>query len=394
MLTKNQNKFKCSNMNRQPFYLSKRSLNSGRRMYYYYFYDKFGNRSVPRSTGCTKKQDAFLYCTSLLKRNMMDSSKLRFKDYAMGFFDEGSKWFNNRLLAGEISQNTLNGYRSYLKYHIYPYFENMIIEKITPNDIREFRVVLKEEKDLANKTINNIVDCLRIIFEWAIEDEVIFRNPVSRTIKPLETTKDREAFTLDEVKYLFRNPWDDKKFMLFTLTIAMTGLRFSEAAGLTRQNVHKDYIDIYQQWQNGELSPTKERDKRFVPIPEKLSKALIAISEGNDFIFFDTFVPSRPLSRTRVVKTFYNHYSVQMRATKCDRLLTYHSLRYFFNTYLISQGISSTKVNFCMGHSEGKGSMLALYTTWKPDMYRDVLLLQTALLDQIVPDDALFFVPD
>lgn len=392
MLTNNPNKFKDVNMNRQPFYLSKRTLNSGKHMYYFYTYDKFGNRTCPKSTGCSKKADAFSYCASLLKKNMIDSSKVRFRDYAAGFFDEGSNWYRNRTMSGPLASNTLKGYRSYLKFHIYPYFENMLIERITPNDVRAFRVYLKEEKDLANKTINNIVDCARIIFDWAIEDDVVLRNPVTRTIKPLEPDHDREAFTLNEVKYLFREEWDNKTFCLFTLTIAMTGLRFSEAMGLTADNVHSEYIDVYQQWQDGELTPTKERDKRFIPIPKKLSEALIKLSDGNKFVFFDELCNDRPLSRTRVVKAFYERYSIQMRSEKNDRLLTYHALRYFFNTYLISSGISSTKVNFCMGHSEGKGSMLALYTTWKPEMYTDVLKLQESLLDQIIQADVLSYV--
>lgn len=393
MLTNQPNKFNDINMNRQPFYLTKRTLNSGKKMFYYYTYDKFGNRTVPRSTGCTKKADAFSYCASLLKKNMLDSSKMRFRDYALGFFDDGSKWYQNRMLTGGLSESTKKGYRSYFTYHIYPYFENMLIDRITPNDIRDFRVCLKEEKELSNKSINNIVDCLRIIFDWAMEDDIIYKNPVSKTIKPLEVDKDREAFTIEEVKHLFKDKWENEKFFLFTLTIAMTGLRYSEAAGLTVNNVHENYIDIYQQWQNG-LTPTKERDKRFIPIPKQLSDALIKLSNGNEFVFFDDFCPFKPLSRTRVVKSFYNKYSVQMKAEKSDRLLTYHALRYFFNTYLLSNDISPSKVNFVMGHSEGKGSMLERYTTWKPEMYHDVLQLQTTLLDRIVPADVLSCVLD
>ena len=378
-------------MQRQPFYLTKRSLPSGKRMYYYYVYDKFGNRTTPKSTGCSKKADAFSFCASLLKRNMLDTSKVRFRDFAVGFFDDGSKWYTSRMLSNQLSTSTLKGYRSYLSFHILPYFNNYILERITTNDIREFRVYLSEESELSNKTINNVVDCLRIIFDWALEDDLVIKNPVSKNVKPLDVQQKREAFRLDEVKYIFSKPWKDRKLFLYALTVAMTGMRYSEVSGLTKENVHENYIDVYQQYIFGRLAPTKSRDSRFITIPECLSKALLDMCGDKELVFADDSDFSKPVSRTRLVKMLYSNYSIQMKSEKNDRLLTFHALRYFFNTYLLSNNIAPQKVNFMLAHSDGKGSMQALYTTWTPEMYQDVLLLQKALLDQIVPADVLSF---
>ena len=376
-------------MQRQQFYLTRRTLKSGKRIYYFYFYDKFGSRTVPKSTGCTRRQDAFAYCANLLRRNMLETSRIRFKDYATGFFDEGSKWHNNKVLTKEITPGTLRGYRASFSNHILPYFSEMLLEKITANDIRDFRVYLAEEKELSNKTINNTVDCLRIVFDWAIEDEMIYRSPVTKTIKPLDVSKDREAFTIEEVEYLFSNPWKEERVKLFALTIAMTGMRFSEASGLTVDCIHKDYIDVNKQFIDGEFAATKTKENRFIPIPEELSRKLIEISNGHELVFWRDEDPSRPISRTVLVKRFYSMYSVQMKAEKSDRLLTFHSLRYFLNTYLLANNAPEQKVDFIIGHSDGKGMMRKLYTTWRPEMYSDILELQKQLFNQIAPADVL-----
>ena len=101
---------------------------------------------------------------------------------------------------------------------------------------------------------------------------MIYRSPVTNTIKPLNVSKDREAFTIEEVEYLFSNSWKEERVKLFALTIAMTGMRFSEASGLTVDCIHKDYIDVNKQFIDGEFAATKTKENRFIPIPEELSK--------------------------------------------------------------------------------------------------------------------------
>ena len=88
------------------------------------------------------------------------------------------------------------------------------------------------------------------------------------------------------------------------------------------------------------------RENRFIPIPEELSKKLIEISNGHKLVFWRDEDPSRPISRTVLVKRFYSMYSVQMKAEKSDRLLTFHSLRYFLNTYLLANNAPEQKVDF------------------------------------------------
>ena len=67
--------------------------------------------------------------------------------------------------------------------------------------------------------------------------------------------------------------------------------------------------------------------------------------------------------------------------------MTFHSLRHFFNTYLLSENISHVKVAGILGHSSGIGSMTSLYTNWKPEHFQDVLEVQEKLLKILLEDD-------
>lgn len=384
MFTKVLNDCTNEDMQRREFYLTRRKLKSGRYIYYYYFYNAYGERSVPRTTKCSKKADAFAYCVNLLRCGGIDSSKMKFKHYALGFFDTSNRWYQDKILTGKFSDQTLRVYNTSLNCHILPFFGDMYVHKITSNIIRSFRVYLAEEKGLAPKSINNTVNVLRIIFDWALEDNLIIRNPINKNIRPLDVEKNREAFTMKEVEYLFENKWDNEECYFYSLTAAITGLRFSEVAGLKPENIYEDYIDVKTQFLEKECD-VKHHEARFVTIPKILAQKLKQICENRKFIFNSPVLSDAPISRKTVIKHFYKHYSAQMQNDKTTRVLTFHSLRYFFNTFLVSQNIQSQKIDFLIGHSPGRGSMQQLYTSWKPEMYGDVLQLQTELLTKIVP---------
>lgn len=367
-------------MEKQPFYLIKRKLNSGRNVYYYYFYDQFGNRTTPHSTGCSKKAEAFQYCVNLLKCNNLENNKTKFKTFARGFFENGSIWYKDKALSGEVTQGTIKGYVSYFNYHVMPYFSEMYIDKINPSVIKEFRVYLADEKDLANKTINNIVSVLGIIMGQAIDENIILKNPVE-SVRKLPKDTEREAFTKEQVLSIINRDWQHNAARLFVITGAITGMRFSEILGLQPECLHDNYINVTQQWYDGKLTDTKTGENRFVTCPEKLITLLRENCQG-EFVFTSPEDFTKPYSRSVIIRKFYEAYTKDMLKDKDDKLLTFHSLRHFLNTYLISNHISESKVNFVIGHSSGKGSMMALYTSWKPDMYTDVLELQQKLLNE------------
>lgn len=369
-------------MNKRPFYLTKRKLASGKIVYYFYTYDKFGNRTVPQSTGCSKKTDAFNYCSSLFKKGNLTNQNVKFKVYAANFFDEEERWYKNKMVEGGITENTVTTYQINLRKYIMPYFGEMYIDKITTSDIKAYRIHLTES-GLSNKSINNSVNIIRIIFNYAMEDDIIYKSPVNKTVASLKVEHKREAFTDEELDYIFSNYFEDERYYLFLLLGPLTGMRFSEALGLTRENIKDGYIEITHQYNNNKIKDIKTKEKRFITIPKKLEEMLRKQVGDRTFIFSQKLLDI-PIVESTTRRNLYNYYNFEMLRRKKENQLTYHSFRYYLNTLLLSKNIPKYKVDFVIGHSEGKGSMTQLYTTWKPNMYDDVLKVQEELLDRLL----------
>jgi integrase/recombinase XerD len=369
-------------MEKRAFYLTKRKLPSGKSVYYFYTYDKNGKRTVPQSTGCTKKTDAINYCNNLLLKHKLNINHIKLKDYVETMFGDNGFWATSGRLIKESSKLT---YKSKIKPAL-DYFGNTNLDKISPSDILSFRNYLIEQR-YKPASINQTVNLLKTVFNLAIADDFLFKNPVNIRIGSLKVKKTREAYTESEILYLLTKKWTNYDYFLLVLTLTLTGLRISECVGLEFKNLYNNYINVCQQYFNNKITSVKTQENRFVTIPEKLYKLLIENKGNSTFVFPNHLDGFRPVNKKVVRKELYKMFDEKMSEEQSSRELGFHSFRYFFNTYLVSQNIQKYKVDFVIGHSGGKGTMTKLYTTWKPEMFSDVIELQNQLIDKILENN-------
>ncbi|MDN5049329.1 phage integrase SAM-like domain-containing protein [Aliarcobacter butzleri] len=76
--------------------------------------------------------------------------------------------------------------RNYNK-HIKNVFGDLAIDKITSQDITHWQNNLKENEKLAKSSILRIRSCLNVMFEDAIENNLIQKNPIQKAKKLGET---------------------------------------------------------------------------------------------------------------------------------------------------------------------------------------------------------------
>ncbi len=75
------------------FFVFKRTLQSGNKIFYYQAYKPDGTLSTARSTGCICKREAVRFCESLLMEGKIwTGTNLTFAQYATHFFDNDSIW--------------------------------------------------------------------------------------------------------------------------------------------------------------------------------------------------------------------------------------------------------------------------------------------------------------
>jgi len=360
------------------YFLYKRQFKRGV-VWYYKTYKPDGTLTNGKTTGSTAKSAARAYCDNLLKCGMLYNGLNRtFKQYACGWFDSGSVWMQDRMACGTPDHPALSpGYISKLKadlrLYLLPYFGNIKMQDIKPSDVKHFRTWCIEEKKLSFKTINNTVSTFRLISDTALADNIIMFDPL-RGIKPLvDAASERDAFTISEAKKIFSAAWKSNETRLVNLTAAITGMRISEIFSIRKENLHRTYIDLTDQFNLGKLAPLKTKESRKVPIPVELYEQLLPLCKRN-FAFTEND-PQRPYIHLR-----YIFRDIGMEEERKKRHLCFHSWRHFFNTFLLSENVPPVKVAAVLGHSTGTGSMQERYTNWSPDMFPEVYAAQEKLL--------------
>lgn len=370
-------------MEKSPFYLFKRKLSSGKKMYYWYTYDKYGKRTTPESTGCTKRNDAVLFCMKRLSSDGSVKHSMPFDIFADKWFTPEHFWLKQVSQSKPLRDSTIRIRRFALTLYIVPFFQKMPVDKIDEDSIFSFRESLIK-KGLSENYINAIFSTLKIMLTAAVDKNIIQKNPIPHSFRGMRQKNNREAFSLNELEYIFKQKWEHNELKYFCLLSAVTGMRFSEIRGLQNDQLFDSYIKIDRQYYVDKISETKTGCKRFATIPSRLMDILKAMPNRTFFVFPSIKSIETPLGERFVRRNLYSMYSEKMLKEKDDRILTFHSFRHFLNTYLLSNNIKKEKVDFMLGHSSGKGSMTELYTTWKPEMYTDILGLQEKLLDRLI----------
>ena len=233
-----------------------------------------------------------------------------------------------RVAAGTRSGRTLDGYRSHWSNYIEPALGRKKISRLDARDILALIASLRSARreggkvGLAEWTIANVITCLRMILRFARHAGYTRNDPFSRLspddLPQQRACEDFEARVLrpSEIERLIAATTPLYRHVVTVL--AFTGLRASEAAGLTWTDVDLVERVLHVRKQLAPLrsgqEPTRVRTKsqasvRTVPLLDRAYDALLAQLEveqakglggEGDFVF--TSATGRPLGRHRLSK--------------------------------------------------------------------------------------------
>lgn len=361
---------------KEPFTIFPRKLKSGKTIYYYRTYTPDGARTVAHSTGKTNKTQARCYCSELLKDGLLYlGGGVSFRLYAKGFFSDSGQWYADKLQAGKgkeqpVARNTLSAYRHNCDDILVPYFGKYKVCDIKPSTIKQFRTTLIQ-RGLSNSAINQACTCLHIIFTYALADKIIVSDPFVSVGQMYIDARARQTFSREELRKVFCSWNDNSGKKDFSIIAAITGMRISEICAIRKETLFPEYIDIKDQLCKGVLMPVKDGERRKLRICGDIYKILKSrVSESQRFAF--------PLNQDAYRSAFYAHLDMSAK----DRVkegITFHSLRHFCNTYLLSENIPELKVKSAMGHSSGKGSMTERYANFSIDDFNDLAVAQSKI---------------
>jgi integrase len=257
---------------------------------------------------------------------------------------------------------TTYDYATSIKLHISPTFGKKRLDKIKPSDIQLWQNRLLDK--LKPRRVRNIRATFNTIFDDAIRDEIIDKNPISKVKVPKLDKVEVKSFSLDEVKKIISTAKDDMK--AFTALGFFSGMRSGELIGLMWSDIDFEKREIYVQRaiRMGTISTPKTKNSiRTIDILDNLLPYLKEQYEltgsKNSYVFLND-------------KDEYYYDIKRIRNTKWKNLLkecdipfrTIYQMRHTFATIMIENNEDILWVSNMLGHTDSSMT-LQMYAKYR-----------------------------
>ncbi len=279
-----------------------------------------------------------------------------------------------------LTPNTIKNYTVMYNKHIRgSNLGKMNIQKIKKSNIVDFYMQLQKD-DLSYGTITFYQKVMSAIFNMAIDEEFIDKNPTLRALDQIEgSQKKKEVLTAEEQESLLKFAKKNNPDMYCKLVFLVdTMCRVSEFSGITWKdiNIKERIVSINHQLQYekylGEehcrfhIALTKGKEIRYVPMTQRLYKVLKEMKENyfidrrdievdgvGDFVFFsENGYLLHAISFRRELLKFQNSYN--KKAKHKIECLTPHMLRHTGCTRNAENGMDLKVLQYLMGHKSSK----------------------------------------
>lgn len=270
-------------------------------------------------------------------------------------------WIEN-IKYGNVKYNTVRNYEERYKYNIKPCIGNMLLKEVKPLHCQN--VLNKMSSlDYGDSTIGLTRITMRIFFDDAVDNGILERNPVTKSVKCVrrKEEKPRKAMSKEEQKIFLKNAKNSSYYNQYSF-ILQTGLRTGELTGLKWSDVdlEKKRIHIVRTMdhRSGEWKTNTAKSKsgcRDVPLTDKAVEILLDAKrkrgmsniipmEYHDFVFLSQ--NGKP-----ILNSAYNIILRRLCKKSGIESFTMHELRHTFATRCIEAGMTPKILQEILGHA-------------------------------------------
>jgi len=226
-------------------------------------------------------------------------------------------------------------FHSRMRTCILRYLGDMEIEEIKPIDCQ---MCINKQIGRSRYHIREIHQMMNFLFEKAIDNDLILKNPARNIIRPAGTTGGRRSLTNDE-RAAFLQAIEDPINLPFAF-MYYCGLRPSEA-----RNIRSDDITQISGVPALHIRGTKTKNAdRIVPLPDELSR-LIQNSLKSSNRASDGYICNY------AYETLSRRWQVLRKKIHAAPDLVPYCLRHTYCTDLLKKGIDIRAAQKLMGHS-------------------------------------------
>jgi integrase len=260
--------------------------------------------------------------------------------------------------------STVRGYLNAIKVHLLPVFGEMKLEDITVQEIERWRAGMSSvrvQRELSNKTKNNLLVLMHAIFRHAVKLYGLPANPVASVDRfRVRSSGDIQVFSPEEVWALVRAAGSEADAAIL-LTAAFTGLRRGQLLGLRWRDVDftGSTISVRASYAAGHLTTPKSGKVRAVPMAPDVASALAKLGDRERFTGDDDFVFAGEVGAPLDGDALSSRYRDAL-ARAGLRPLRFHDLRHTFGTRMIAKA-DIRRVQEWMGHADIQTTMKYLH---------------------------------
>jgi integrase len=339
--------------------------------------------------------------------------------------DEAGERLVKQLRLKGRKPSTIDGYESYLRVHLVPYFGDKSLNAIDVEDVEDF-LEASLTRGLSGKTAMNLLGFLHGIFEFAVRKRWAHSNPCKEVEAPERPDRDQEIHFLEqaELDALIRATgaprsrhtpatleraarvrvlrdveqlgWNeiaaklgcapstavylygcDPELVLeddlarvervLYLTAAMTGIRQGELIALRWLDIDRlsHRVRVRRSYVRGQYgSPKSKRSSRSVPLADRVAAELEALYQASVYQADEDLVFGHPHSGRPLDRSLLLKRFKRNLERAGVRPVRFHDLRHTFGTRMAAAGVPMRALQEWMGHRDYKTTLI--YADYAP----------------------------